>query len=266
MREQVKRHIDSVKEIAGFREEPVDFVLHTLRTSDLPTVVVEGEHDKQIYRWLEDLLDRPHVNILSANGRDNLLEIFEKRKEFEDRLPVVFMADQDMWVFSGPPNSYEDIIWTSGYSIENDLYSDGNPENLIPDHMMNEHSCELNDAIQNFAGEVAHWVAARERRADVHQLVEVFRKEIEKKHELRLRGKTLFEILLPRCGARNHLELCKDVFSTVDLDSNHPPLLSRLVWEIQRKIADKQTKLHKQTKPAGRSFIGEALFKRLESV
>ena len=260
MRERVTHHIDTVKEIAGFREDPVDFVLHTLRTSDLPTVVVEGKHDKQIYRWLEDLFDRPHVNILSADGRENLLEIFNRRKEFEDRLPVVFMADQDKWVFSGPPPSYEDIIWTSGYSIENDLYSDGNPEDLILDHMMDEHSCELNGAIQEFAREVAHWVAALDQSADVNQLVEMFREKIKNKYKLRLRGKTLFEILLPCCNARNHLELCKDVFSTVNLEKDHPPLLSRLVWEIQRKIAEKQANL------VGRSFIGEALFKRLESV
>jgi len=259
MREQ-GRHLDIVKRNAGFSQKPVDFVLRTLRTSDLPTVVVEGEHDKQIYRWLEDLLDRPHVNILSAKGRDNLLEIFKRRGEFKRRLPVVFMADKDKWVFSGPPAEYDDIIWTSGYSIENDLYSDSNPRTLIPSHEVYEHSCKLDEAIQNFAREVAHWMAAQDRNADVDELTEICRRTITAQHELRLRGKTLFDILLDFCRARNHLELCKDVFSTVDLEKNDPPLLSRLVWEIQRKIAEKQAKL------VERSFIGEALFKRLESV
>ena len=257
MKKQMTHHINTVKKNAGCHEDPVDFVLHTLRTSDLPTVVVEGEHDKQIYRWLEDILDTPHVNLLSAKGRPNLLKVFEKREKFEDRLPVVFMADLDKWVFSGSPLVYSDIIWTQGYSIENDLYSDGNPETLIPSDKAAQHSCELNNAIQKFAREVALWEAGRIPTANINKLVEAYQKIIEDKPELRLRGKTLFELLLPVCGARNHLELCKDVFSTVDLENNHPPLLSRLVWEIQRKIAEKRTKI------AGRSFIGKSLFTKI---
>ena len=36
---------------------------------------------------------------------------------------VIFVADQDMWFFTGIPEKYRDtIIFTRGYSLENDLY------------------------------------------------------------------------------------------------------------------------------------------------
>jgi hypothetical protein len=40
-------------------------------------------------------------------------------------LKVHFIADKDMWVFQGVPQKYATISFTNGYSIENDLYSDG---------------------------------------------------------------------------------------------------------------------------------------------
>ena len=36
----------------------VDELVSILRRSRLPTIVVEGKEDMQIFRWMEDLLER----------------------------------------------------------------------------------------------------------------------------------------------------------------------------------------------------------------
>ena len=55
------------------QEHPtVDELVSTLRRSKLPTVVVEGRDDMQIFRWMEDLLKVHEVDVLSVGGRPNL--------------------------------------------------------------------------------------------------------------------------------------------------------------------------------------------------
>ena len=93
------------------------------RTSSLPTIVVERGDDVRIYsRWIERrLFGTYRVDVQAVNGKGNLLRLYERRNEFAD-LPVVFVANQGIWSFSGIPEGYEDIIFTRGYSIENDVY------------------------------------------------------------------------------------------------------------------------------------------------
>ena len=44
----------------------VDELVETLRRSELPTVVVEGENDMQIYRWVEARVGNQNANVLPA--------------------------------------------------------------------------------------------------------------------------------------------------------------------------------------------------------
>ena len=73
-----------------------------------------------------------------VGGRETLLAVYKRRNEFA-HLPVAFVADRDLWLFSGIPPDYPDIIWTEGYSIENDLYADANLENLLDADEVEEH-------------------------------------------------------------------------------------------------------------------------------
>ena len=104
-------------------------LVETLRNSNLPNIIVEGKDDVIIYRTLvEDYFTEEYIDVHQAGGREPLLRLYEvlsdaeKQGDFRHR-PVVFIADRDMWLFRGIPPRYEDIIWTIGYSIENDLYS-----------------------------------------------------------------------------------------------------------------------------------------------
>ena len=119
----------------------VEELVAALRRSALPTVLVEGQEDIRIYRWLEARLGNRAANVLPTGGRENLLSIYAKRHEFAD-LPVAFVADKDMWLFSGVPSDYEEVIWTEGYSIENDLYTDAERENLLENLLDTEEAQE----------------------------------------------------------------------------------------------------------------------------
>lgn len=259
-------HMEAVKSRAGSKETPVEQAIYTLKHSKLPTLVVEGIHDEAIYRWIENLFKVPRIDVLSVNNRDNLLEIYEIYKEeleSKTQVPVAFMADLDKWVFDEfgiVEEDYGDIVWTTGYSLENDLYSDGDPEGAYIDPAQKyEHECLLNKAIQHFAYKVATWKSYGE--PPNHQIVNKYIGEIKKEYKLKLRGKDLFEILRPFCSARNHLELCQDVFRTLDLDKRDPPLLSALILSIQSKIMAKLSAIKKAS--PSKKFVAESLFEKL---
>ena len=258
-------YMEMVKEMAGSDESGVELALRTLKRSELPTLIVEGVHDKAIYRWIERFLDAPKIDLLPVDGKDILLGVYERRSEFDSRLPVAFMADLDKWIFDKfdiVSRKYKDIVWTTGYSLENDLYSDGDPETAyITSSKKDEHKRALEEAIEIFAHDVATWAAhgGSPDDKDVKEYVE----DIKAEYKLRLRGKNLFGVLLKFCDARNHLELCKDIFDTINLDEGDPPLLSRLILEIQREIRNKQNAI-KETHP-DRKFVAESLFEKLSS-
>ena len=73
-----------------------DEIVETLAHSrGQPTVVVEGDSDCVILRWIESRLGHLSADLLQCNGRTTLLKVFMRRNEFQD-IPVVFLADRDM--------------------------------------------------------------------------------------------------------------------------------------------------------------------------
>lgn len=106
----------------------VENLVDALRLSNKPNIIVEGKDDEIIYGTLVERLGRFDVGFFSAGSKDTLLHLYEELSEYENagdfrHTPVTFIADHDMWLFRGIPDQYDDIIWTEGYSIENDLYA-----------------------------------------------------------------------------------------------------------------------------------------------
>lgn len=108
------------------RENPLtpEILIETIKRSSLPTILVEGTDDFDIYRNFENKIGTRKVDFLPCGGRNSILKIFERRQELTSK-KVMYIADKDMWVFTSIPIEYKDIIFTNGYSIENDLYTDG---------------------------------------------------------------------------------------------------------------------------------------------
>ena len=88
------------------------------------------------------------------------LSLYARRKEFA-HLPVAFVADRDLWLFSGIPSDYPEIIWTEGYSIENDLYAGADLEKVLNANDVDEHRQVLDSIIEWFAFEVGEHLACR---------------------------------------------------------------------------------------------------------
>lgn len=104
-----------------------------LKRSSLPTVLVEGKDDIIFYRKVEQELRDFNVDMLPAGNKGAVLELCKKISEKPVPSPTVFVVDNDLWVhgYAKPDVKYDHVITTFGYSIENDLYMDGNLESLL---------------------------------------------------------------------------------------------------------------------------------------
>ena len=111
-----------------------DEIVDLLRETSLPTILVEGRDELSVYtRYLESKIDIEDVDVLPCQGKITLLNIFDRREEFKHK-KVVFVADKDMWFFVGIPQEkkYEEhIVFTDGYSLENDLYIESQFSQLL---------------------------------------------------------------------------------------------------------------------------------------
>ncbi len=100
-----------------------DEIINTIR-SHLKTILVEGKDDLYIYRKIEEELNDLEINILPCGGRHTLLTVYQQKEILTNK--TLFICDSDLWHFSGFPLYLEsDIITTVGYSIENDIFIDG---------------------------------------------------------------------------------------------------------------------------------------------
>ena len=240
----------------------VDECVALLRRTDLQTVIVEGTNDMQIYQWVERRVGIQKANVLPVGGRETLLAVYKRRNEFA-HLPVAFVADRDLWLFSGIPPDYPDVIWTEGYSIENDLYAGASLEDLLNTDEVDEHRQVLEAIVEWFAFEIEEHLAGREPRVDTHcnEIVPLgqteidqgfrtrrgFRSPNEELHQqiqsgylLQLRGKSLFQILdrflnAPGRGTNYSTVALHEI--AVKMTPSHQ-LMDRLIGEIERTIAE----------------------------
>lgn len=107
----------------------VQELVSTLKHSVGPSIVVEGKDDMTILRWLEYAV-RLKAALLVCGGRTDLLAVYARRAEFSTH-PVAFLADRDLWVFTGVPSEFSAVVFTTGYSIENDMLMSGRLEELM---------------------------------------------------------------------------------------------------------------------------------------
>jgi hypothetical protein len=114
-------------------------IIDYLKRTSLPTLLVEGEDDAAIYRWLENRLGVFSGSVLFCSGRDVLFSIYRNRETFPHG-KLAWLADLDMWRFSPPPSDLQGIVFTTGYSIENDLYAGSEIEALMEDDERSRHS------------------------------------------------------------------------------------------------------------------------------
>ncbi len=121
----------NIEDLAEFTlEENIAYLDH----SDLSyEVIVEGKDDVIIYRELEKEID--NVTVLPVGGRKEVLEMFETEQD-NPNSKYIFIADKDTWCNTGIPEEYNHthLIFTTGYSIENDVFIDHECQKIIDNH------------------------------------------------------------------------------------------------------------------------------------
>lgn len=110
----------------------VDEIVSSLKRSFIPTILIEGTDDVFIYRWLKKNISINPISLQPCGGRTNLFAIHDRQDEFRNS-NVLFVADKDSFRFHGIPESRKDIIFTSGYCIENDIYDGSRVSTFIDD-------------------------------------------------------------------------------------------------------------------------------------
>lgn len=96
-----------------------------LERSSLPTVLTEGSSDYRVIRRIEERLADCGLDFLPLGGRTTVLGTWSGLSA-ERRNNVVALVDLDTWIYLGIPLEYQhrSIIYTQGYSIENDIFMD----------------------------------------------------------------------------------------------------------------------------------------------
>ncbi|MEC0106887.1 DUF4435 domain-containing protein [Paenibacillus taichungensis] len=240
-----------------------DEVVSLLKRSSLPSIIVEGDDDVMIYRYIEEKIGTFNANIFPCGGRKALLSIFSRRNEF-NALKTVFLADQDMWLFTTIPEEHSSIVWTTGYSIENDLFASSLElfEQLLTIPEKQEMLKIIHEISRWFAFEVELYRTDQEMNINFHinevlsedkkTLSSTFLKrrnfsepsketlaEVLEDYDLKVRGKILFDLLLyflssPKRRSKysrdNLLEMCLKV-------GNGDPYIKRLIENINQTIA-----------------------------
>ena len=221
----------------------------------------------RIYRWVEERIGSQKANVQPTGGRENLLSIYAKRHEFAD-LPVAFVADRDMWLFSEIPSDYRELIWTEGYSIENDLYAGADLETLLEAEEAQEHQQVLDTIVEWFAFEVEECLAGKPFEVKIHcnrvvplgqtQMDVNFRKsrgfrppaeeihrQIREAYQLQLRGKQLFQMLVRFLSAsdRNSKYSYDNLSEMAFKMTPSHALMNRLIQEIDQTITDQNSAL-----------------------
>jgi hypothetical protein len=140
----------------------VNELIISLRDTKIPTILVEGEDDIWIFRELRSILEANHVDIQPCGGRGKLLQIFERRSEL-GLAKIGFIADQDLWIYTGTPAQYKSINFTKGYSIENDLLSDFDYRRLLG-KKNNEYNLKLTSLIQWYSHELRNKISGSDSK------------------------------------------------------------------------------------------------------
>lgn len=236
-------------------------IVNVLKRSFMPTLVIEGNDDLYIYHWLKKQLDVPLVSLLPCGGRQTLFKVFNRRDEFLNS-KVIFIADQDLYRFTGIPKNKEKIVFTSGYCIENDVYLGSNICSFLDDEDIQSHEALLDIITKWFSFEIEKYLDSlnEEKQVDLSlskhineisprnlnsicpnfankisykepstEVLEIVRKDLF----LNLRGKQLFQMLSRFLSNKGRFSTFTDKnLIEIALKQGNNPFISELTGNI----------------------------------
>ncbi|NMF60321.1 hypothetical protein [Pseudanabaena yagii] len=235
-------------------------IVSYLKKTSLPTILVEGRDELSVYtRYLESKINIEDVDVLPCQGRVTLLNVFDRREEFKHK-KVVFVADKDMWFFVGIPQEkrYEEyIVFTDGYSLENDLYIESQFSQLLDKKEIIDFYKLIKELSIWFAFEVNRYIKTGSSQCnfDLHKICpnNVLDSEFKQKinfvnppqelvdkiysdYTRALRGKNLFQALLKFLSTQKHSNLGRENLLELGARFRNPRielLVSKIVQKFQ---------------------------------
>lgn len=110
-------------------ENALNVIISSINHSEMPCIIVEGDGDVKIFRWIleelgfGDYFYPSNINdMIKSQGGCGILRKLYLNKSKITNPNVIFISDKDVFAYSQIPKEYDGIVFTKGYSIENDLY------------------------------------------------------------------------------------------------------------------------------------------------
>lgn len=195
-------------------EISVDEAVSVITRSSLPTVITEGDDDYVVYRKIEDNASDLGISLFPVGGKSKAITVWQSIPD-DRRESVMLLLDRDCWIFTGVPREFSipQIILTEGYSVENDLYRDGDWEALLSGSERRVFDQELEVVARWFS----HRLAARENDPSLeiawhaaHVLAACANESLGEgdpfgvldDYQRLLRGKTLLDVLIRQLSRR----------------------------------------------------------------
>lgn len=114
-------------------------IFEILKRTKIPTVLVEGKYDIIFYRKIEEELKDIGIDMLPAGNKSSVLKIKDMISHQKLSVKIAFIVDNDIWIHTGIPKliNKDRLIITRGYSIENDLFVDGDIIEIMDENERN---------------------------------------------------------------------------------------------------------------------------------
>lgn len=197
-------------------------IIATIRRSAFPALITEGDGDVIVLRRLEEEFYEHGLTLIPAGCKDAVLEVFDRRSELPPDAKVMFIVDRDCWVLGDVPSQYRSVnlFLTDGYSIENDMFLDGEFIRLLTTQERQRLCKELEVVCEWFALAASRFLAGEPESLSIHpnhildnekerarlltprpgeDRPDELYKRIFAEYGKLLRGTTLFHLLLRNC-------------------------------------------------------------------
>jgi hypothetical protein len=252
----------------GTKTSPIDIttdeVVSLLKRTSLPTIIVEGCDDMIVYRAIEEKLAHLGVSMLPVGGRGKVLDVFQRKSEIPNTVRVAFIADKDLWVSIGIPEEFaaDQLIFTEGYSIENDIFLDGELWKILKGSEPQKFETELKEFVEWYALAINRTingcsepislhpdhVLCPKQRLDLLKLKEgeeypaALREKIINEYKKLVRGKSLISLLLRNVNYKGREPRHTDKALLESVAIRPGPLLQRITSAVEAAINPSQPK------------------------
>lgn len=238
----------------------VDEIVTLLKGTNIPTVLVEGRDDINVFRFIEKRVaySVKEINFIPCGGKDILFNVYRRKNEFPSK-KIAFLADRDMNLFKDRTTHLEEIIWTKGYCIENDIFAGSNLLNFFSPKERSEFEATVKEICRWFAFEVEKYFRSEEFivRYSIYEicrdhpsklcskfLVGIGFKEPDEEllndiiinYKLKLRGKQIFQVLVRILATKDgYSSFSKDNLIEIALRFNQKNVyMNNLIKKISR--------------------------------